>query len=83
MTQPEAAYTYPQYEKIFADGQAEAFLKRVEQTCRQLELAAAGGTGSEKDRAVAALGAYRRSLALLQEIGETRSKMATPGQSHR
>jgi hypothetical protein len=69
------APTFPQFERIFEQDQTEPFLRRVERTCQQLQELAGKGSPQEKERAIAALAAYRQALALTKELGELRMKL--------
>jgi len=70
-----SAPSFPQFERIFEQEQTEPFLRRVERTCQQLQEVAAKGSALEKERAAAALAAYRQGLALTKELGELRVKL--------
>jgi hypothetical protein len=68
--------TFPKLEAIFEPEHTEPFLRRVEQTCRQLTQIAASGTPAEKARAAAALSGFTHAVNLVKELGELRFKMA-------
>lgn len=71
------APNYPQFEKLFEPGAAEAALRRVERTRKQLnEMATRATAVAERDRARAAYDAFTRALALVREVSEVRQKLA-------
>ena len=76
MTPKDAPRTWPQMEAIFEPSNTEPFLRRVEKTCKQLAAIASSGTPAEKERAGAALQAFRVATDLVKELGELRFKMA-------
>ena len=69
--------SFPQFERIFEQGQTEPFLRGVDKTCQQLQAMADKGSAQEKERATVALAAYRHALALTKELGELRVKLGT------
>jgi len=67
---------FPKMEFLFDPEQTEPFLRRIENTCKQLRQAAAAGSPAEKERAAAALGAFGHALNLVKELAELRNRAA-------
>jgi hypothetical protein len=67
---------FPQFEKLLSTEEPQPLLTKVEKTCRQLDAIAKSGTGTDKERAKAAMTAFGRSLDLLRALTEMRNKSA-------
>ena len=76
MTPKDTPRAWPQMEAVFDPENTEPFLRRVEQTCKQLSATIATGSPAEKQRAAAALLAFGRATDLVKELGELRFKAA-------
>lgn len=75
----DAGRRFPQMERIFDGGERQAFMEKIERTCRALDEQARSGAPRDQQRARAALGAYGRALELLDELRELRESLAGQG----
>jgi hypothetical protein len=78
-TNADAGRRFPQMERIFDGGERQAFMEKIERTCRALDEQARSGEPRDQQRARAALAAYGRALELLNELSELRETMAGKG----
>lgn len=77
--QRNAGRRFPQMERIFDGGERQAFMEKIEKTCRALDEQTRSGDPRDQQRARIALTAYGRTLELLEELGQMRETMAAQG----
>lgn len=77
-----APQNFPQFEAIFAAGNLEPFLRRIEERRAALRPVIATA-GADARRAKAALAAFETALALVERIDRIRQSAATSGDSSR
>lgn len=65
---------FPEFEALLGTEQSPPLLRKVENTCRQLDDVLQSGAEADKARAQAAMTAYGRSLDLLRLLTEMRDQ---------
>ena len=68
--------SFPEFEASFTDETRDRTLGRIEKTCRQLEAIQQAGSSADRERAGAALLAYRRLLELVETVTAAARKQA-------